>query len=502
MNETFPSDPARSLQEMARAAFARDPSLPIVEFERRWYTWGELRKVAERVSAAIAASGADEHASVAFAPRNCPSALAALLGLIADGRTIKMIFAFQSAAGIARDLVRLKPSVFIAAPRDLTAEVLETARAEGIALLSLADMDVTAVPGLSATQRASDGDAHKEPEIQILTSGTTGAPKQFPIRYTLIAGYLTGGTVLYSSHGADFSKMPPVLLFFPVGNITGIYSTVPTLILGLRIVLLERFSLDGWRDHLRRFRPAQTGLPASALQMVLDADISPSELACIKSCGTGAAPVAPEVQRAFEERYGIPVLLSYGATEFGGRVVSMTSQLYAEWGKKKLGSVGRPVPGAKVRVVDAETGAVLPAGQEGILEVVSPHMGPDWIRTTDIALIDEDGFVFHRARADGAIMRSGFKVLPETIERAMLLHAAIASVAVVGVADRRLGQTPAAAIQLRPGTEKPSISALEAHLREHLLSTHIPTRFRFVEELPRNPSMKVDRLRVRALFEP
>jgi long-chain acyl-CoA synthetase len=500
--ETPHSGQAASLQDMARAAFARDPSLPIIEFEKRWYTWGELRHVAERVSAAIAASDADPRASIAFAPRNCPSALAALLGLIADGRTIKMIFAFQSAAGIARDLVRLKPSIFIAAPRDLSREVLDTARTEGIAVLALSDMDVAAPPGLASTRRPSDPEAPAQPQIQILTSGTTGAPKQFPISYDLIASYLTTGTVLYASHGAEVSKLPPLLLFFPIANITGIYSTVPTLILGLRIVLLERFTLEGWRDHIRRFQPAQTGLPAAAIQMVLDADIPPRELACIKSCGTGAAPVDPAIQRAFEQRYGIPLLLSYGATEFGGRVVAMTSQLYAEWGPKKLGSVGRPVPGAKVRVVDAETGAALPAGREGILEVVSPRMGPDWIRTTDVALIDEDGFVFHRARADGAIMRGGFKILPETIERALLLHAAVAAAAVVGVADRRLGQTPAAAIQLKLGAEQPMVRELEAHLRQHVLATHIPTHWRCVEKLPQTPSMKVDRLAVRALFEP
>ena len=501
MTETPDSGQAEPLQEMARTAFAREPSLPIIEFEQRWYTWGELSHVAERLRAAIAASGADARASVAFAPRNCPSALAALLGLIADGRTIKMIYAFQSAAGIARDLERLKPAIFVAAPRDLSDEVRAAAQREGIAVIALTDMDAVAEPGLSHTRRPTDPHAPARPQIEILTSGTTGAPKQFPIRYELIASFLSAGTTMFSSHGADVYNMPPVLLFFPIGNITGIYSTVPTLILGIRIVLLDRFTLAGWRDHVRRFQPAQTGMPAAAVQLVLDAEIPPAELACIKSFGTGAAPLDPAVQRAFEERYNIPILLSYGATEFGGRVVAMTSALYAEWGKKKLGSVGRPVPGAQVRVIDLETFAILPPDKEGLLEVVSPHMGPHWIRTTDIALIDEDGFVFHRARADGAIMRGGFKILPETIERALLLHPAISAASVVGLADRRLGQTPAAVLQLKSGFAQPSIDHLQAHLRQHVLATHIPTHWRFVEDLPKTPSMKIDRPAVRALFE-
>src|SRR5688572_2704752 len=120
MTQARVSEPTHTLQEQARMALARESSLPIVEYEKRWFTWGELRQLAERLSASIADSGAGPRASIAFAPRNRPSALAGLLGLIAEGRTIKMIYAFQSAAGIVRDLERLKPSVFIAAAQDLS----------------------------------------------------------------------------------------------------------------------------------------------------------------------------------------------------------------------------------------------------------------------------------------------------------------------------------------------------------------------------------------------
>ncbi|MET0285803.1 MAG: fatty acid--CoA ligase family protein [Polyangiales bacterium] len=485
-----------TLQEMARAAFERDPALEVVEFEHRWYTWGELRQVADRLRTLIDESGAG--ASVAFAPRNCPSALAALLGLIAEGRTIKMVYVWQSGAGIARDLERLKPSVFVAAPQELSSEVRETARSLGIALIALTDMDAAFVPGFAHTQREVDPDAPASPQLQILTSGTTGLPKQFPIPYELLTNVLRAGATMFATHGANLATMPPVLLFFPIGNITGIYSTVPTLIQGMRIVLLERFTLDGWRDHVRRFKPPQAGLPAAGVQMVLDADVPREELASIRTIGTGAAPVDPAVQRAFEERYGIPILLAYGATEFGGRVCSMTAADYAQYGQAKLGSVGRAVGGAKIRVVDPETGAELGANEEGLFEVVSPHMGPHWIRTTDLGVIDQDGFVFHRARADGAIMRGGFKVLPETIERALALHASVVGSAVVGVTDRRLGQVPAAAVQLRAPV---SFDELASHLRQHVPATHIPTQWRVIEELPRNASMKVDRAGVRRLFE-
>jgi acyl-CoA synthetase (AMP-forming)/AMP-acid ligase II len=115
-------------------------------------------------------------------------------------------------------------------------------------------------------------------------------------------------------------------------------------------------------------------------------------------------------------------------------------------------------------------------------------------------MIDEDGFLFHRGRADGAIMRGGFKLLPETIERALLLHPAVSAAAVIGVADLRLGQVPVAAVEFKPGTMPPSEADLEAHLRQHVPATHIPVRWRFVDELPRTPSFKVDRPGLCRLF--
>ena len=234
--------------------------------------------------------------------------------------------------------------------------------------------------------------------------------------------------------------------------------------------------------------------------MVLDADVPKAELEGLMAIGSGAAPLDVTVQRKFEEHYGIPILISYGATEFGGPVTATNLKDIEAFGNTKLGSVGRPIGGAQLRIIDAETKDELPAGHEGLLEVISPRIGPDWIRTSDLAMIDEDGFLYHRGRADGAIMRGGFKVLPETIERALLLHPAISAVGVVGVKDRRLGQVPGAVIQFKPGVPKPGPDELEAHLREHVLSTHIPVHWRFVDELPKTLSFKIDRPAVTAMF--
>jgi long-chain acyl-CoA synthetase len=489
-----------TLEELSIRALARESSRPAIEFEKRWVTWGEMRHVAERMASFLDASGVPPRAPVALIARNRPSAVAALLGLIARGCTIRMIYPFQSPAGMARDVERLKPSAVVGAAEEFTDEVHSVLRTHGIAAIAISDMDATSVPGLERCV-CRDIQVPAYPQIEILTSGTTGPPKHFAISFELIARHHVGVQLLPSSQGSDPLHMPPMPLFFPLGNISGIYSTIPTMLRGRRADLWDRFSVAAWHQHVLRHRPELTGLPPAGVQMVLDANIAPADLACIRFLSTGAAPLDPTVQRAFEERYGIPILLSYGATEFAGPVAAMTAELYPEWGKRKFGSVGRPLPGAQLRVTDPETGAVLPAGKEGILEVISPRIGPDWIRTSDVALIDEDGFVFHRGRADGAIIRGGFKLLPETIERALLLQPSVSAAAVVGVRDTRLGEVPAAAIQLKPGFAPPALADLEAHLRAHVLATHIPVKWRFVEELPRNRSMKTDRPAVRRLFE-
>ena len=489
-----------TLEDLTARALAREASQPSIDFEGRWVTWGEMRHVADRIGSFLDASGVQPAAPVALVGRNRPSAVAALLGLIGRGHTIRMVHPFQSPAAMARNVERLSPAALIGAAGEFNDEMRSVLRKHGIAAVAISDMDAAAVPGFEKCERR-EIEIPAQPRIEILTSGTTGPPKHFAIGFDMIARHHVGVHMLTSGKSSDVLEMPPMTLFFPLGNISGIYSTIPTMLRGRRAELWDRFTVQAWHRHVLRYRPELSGLPPAGVQMVLEANIPHADLASIRFLSTGAAPLDPTVQRSFEERYGIPILLSYGATEFAGPVAAMTADLYPEWGKRKFGSVGRPAAGAQLRIVDPETGAVLPAGKEGILEVISPRIGPDWIRTSDVALLDEDGFLFHHGRADGAIVRGGFKLLPETIERALLLHPSVSAAAVVGLPDARLGQVPVAVIQLKPGVASASAADLEAHLRAHLLATHVPVKWRFVEELPRNASMKTDRLAVRRLFE-
>ena len=487
-----------ALRELAAEALDRPVDRPAIEYSGRWYGWGELHAIAQGLWDALDASGIAADAPVAFVPRNRPSSVAALLALLATGRTIRMVYAFQSAGGIARDIEQRRAAAVILDAEDMTAEVAAMLARTGMAAIALdpleARLATAATPAAGFEVLGAD-----TPGIEILTSGTTGPPKSFALAFATIERHFF--KFLPPPEGARAEDVPPFILYFPIGNISGIYSTVPILIRGQRAVLLERFSIAAWHDYVVRYRPAHSGVPPSMLQQLLEADIPAEDLSSIKAMGIGAAPLDPRVHRAFEARYGIPILLSYGATEFAGPVTAMTADLVATWGEAKFASVGRALPGAQLRIVDPDSGALLPPGGEGLLEVISPRLEPTWIRTADLGMIDADGFLFLRGRADGAIMRGAFKIIPESVERALLEHPSIAEAAVVGVADNRLGEVPAAVVRIKTQHAQPDPHMLERHLRERLLAPHIPVHWRFCAELPRTPSHKIDRPAVRRLFE-
>ena len=140
--------------------------------------------------------------------------------------------------------------------------------------------------------------------------------------------------------------------------------------------------------------------------------------------------------------------------------------------------------------------------ETGLLEVKPGQLGPasDWIRTTDIARIDGDGFLWILGRADQAIIRGGFKVHPEDVAKTLMEHPAVREAAVVGVPDVRLGSVPAAAIILKAGLAAPPLEKLESWLRERLLPYQLPVYLRFVADFPRTPSMKPSAPGLQALF--
>jgi acyl-CoA synthetase (AMP-forming)/AMP-acid ligase II len=470
-----------------------------IEFGGRWYSGDDITKYANAIATVLRDAGVADGAPVGLVVRNRLQHAAAIIGFLAAGRPISMIYSFQSPDSIGRDIEKLQLSAIIADRGDWTDEVITAAKRAGSAgvAISLATPRVAAVEGLKRRD-GSRRHAMVEPGValQILTSGTTGPPKRQAIK----APVLERTVFSVTSGEAAAPDAPPEFAYWQFGGI-GVCQLVAGVHNGRRIVMLERFSVDGFVNAIKTYGIKRSGVQPAVFRMLLDADIPKEDLASLDFLISASGPLDPETRDEFEKHFDLPVRLAYGATEFAGSLCAWTNDLHDEFGASKRNSVGRPLPDTQVRVVDPNTGADLPPGEQGLLEAKVAPISPDWIRTTDIASIDTDGFVTLHGRADGAINRGGFKILPETVRHVLISHPAVRDACVVGVPDKRLGQVPFAAIEIARGMSAPSEDELKDLVRTSLPVYNVPVAFAVVDQLPRNPALKVSLPAVAALYQ-
>lgn len=471
-----------------------------IAYGGRWRSWAWVKRLADQLDEALTAAGVPAGAPVALIARNRPASVAAFAAQIAARRPTSMIYSAQSQAALAADVGALRAAAVLADPQDWTPALIAAAALAGSAGIAVADDEDRPVRPVAGVERVGAGPHHAVAEgvgFELLSSGTTGAPKRVPLLWATVASATRDSGKVYAG---TTQRQAPLLMLHPMGNVAGVSYLCPPLANGQSIVLLEKFAVARWVEAVSTYGPARCSLPPAAVRMVMDAEVPREALSSLTIVAVGGGRIEPELQTAFEERYGIPILTAFGATEFAGVVAGWTVDLYREYGPAKRGSAGRASPGVALRIVDRETYQPLPAGAVGLLSARVDRLGPDWIRTTDLASLDGDGFLFLHGRADGAINRGGFKIPPVVVEDVLRQHPAVADAAVVARPDPRLGEVPAAAVELVSGAAPTSAEDLIAFARDRLLAYQVPVEVRIVEALPRNASMKVSTPQVRALF--
>lgn len=493
------------LSRRVRTVTGLDPDAIAIEFEGRSYPWRILGDAIEDLDRVLADAGASGVRRIGIVLRNAPPHVAALIATIGTGRTIVTLSPFHGDAGLADDVRALHPSVIVASSADWGRPALAEAAAEEGAVRLVVGEDASIAlaegdqPSAPPGDEADDGIA-----VLMLTSGTTGRPKRVPLAYAaLTAAYDAAG------HGAEMSaeaslKPGAAILWTSLVHIGGLYYAIANVVEGRRVALLERFDVARWAALVAEHRPRLVSLNPTAMRMVLDSDVPDDLLSHALAVMSGTAPLPPEQAAEFEARFGVPVLMTYGATEFAGAVAGWSLRDRRTWGDRKPGAVGRAFPGIELRVLDRDTGEPLPTGQVGLLQVRGrqlPAGAEQWTPTTDLASLDDDGFLSIHGRADDAINRGGFKIVPSIITDALEAHPAVARAVAVGVPDRRLGAVPVAAVELRPGADVPQPDELRRWCTERLTKYQVPVAVKIVDELPRTPSMKVSQPMVRALFE-
>jgi acyl-CoA synthetase (AMP-forming)/AMP-acid ligase II len=468
------------------------PDQPAIEFERRWSSWGEVGENARRI-ASLVGQHRGSHPQVGVLLRNTPEHVATFLGVLLAGATLVVINPARGDERTRSDITALRLPIVVGTAADLGTLV---APSNATTLLTISGL--TEPPVVVATATPSPADDRPGVAVRMLTSGTTGPPKRIDLTYDVLARSVLGGD-------ADAVPAPTAprsgvaIVNAPLVHIGGVFRVLQCVTEARSFVLLPRFELDRWADAVRRHRPKTVSLVPAALRMVLHSDLSRDDLAGIRAVTSGTAPLSAEDADAFAEKYGIPVLTSYAATEFGGGVAGWTLPDHQMHWSTKRGSVGRASLGAQLRVVD-DYGNPIGPDEAGLLEVKPGQLGPtaEWIRTTDLARIDADGFLWILGRADQAIIRGGFKVMPDDVRTALENHPAVQGAAVVGRADHRLGETPVAMVELRDAV---TVDDLVEFLRTRLARYEIPTDIAVVETIPRTPSGKADLRAVRRYFD-
>ena len=495
-----------------RAIMGVDPARAAIEFEGGDHSWGDLAQGVAAIEALLGELSLPPDARIGVLLRNRPGHVAAIVAVIAADRCLVTLNPLLPDAKLRADLAQLDLPVVIVDEGDVArAGLVEAAVAAGSAVIAIDPRLLHArliAPG-SATgdaDRVSPGVA-----IEMLTSGTTGNPKRVPLSRAAFDASFAGFTSY--ERGKSFDDPPRlssgvVMVVNPLTHIGGIYGCIGALMAGRRIVLIEKFSVAAWVDAVRRNRPKVAPAVPSAVRMLLEADVDPADLTSLTALISGTAPLPADLVDAFLEKYDVPILSNYGATEFAGAVAGWSIDDFRALWRLKRGAAGRIHANVRARIVDAESGAPLPIGDEGLLEIQGEQLGIDyppggerWLRTTDRAALDADNFLYVRGRADNAIVRGGFKVHPDDVVAALVRHPAVREAAVVGVADERLGAVPAAAVILKDGHAAPDAETFRTWLRQHLIPYQVPVHVRFVADYPRTPAMKPSTPGVRALFE-
>ncbi|MEE6137803.1 AMP-binding protein [Mycobacterium sp. 050128] len=477
------------LSQRIAAVLDLQPSAPAIEYDGRWLSWGQIGEAARRM-ASVTAEHSDNPA-IGMLLRNRPGQVAAFLGVLLGGGTVVTINPSRGDERTRADIAALQLPLVVGEPDDLATLV-----APGTPTMPVSGR--LAEPGESVGPH--DGrTAATQIAVRMLTSGTTGPPKRIDLSYDMLAR---------SVMGPDPDRAPApqelrrgvAIMNSPLVHIGGVFRVLQCVTEARSFVLLERFELNAWAQAVRTHRPRAVSLVPAALRTVLHSELSRTDLDSIRAVTCGTAPLSADDADAFTEKYGIPVLTSYAATEFGGGVAGWTLADYRNHWATKRGSVGRANPGTQLRVVD-EAGTPLGADQVGLLEVKPGQLGRSvqWMRTTDLARIDADGFLWIVGRADQAIIRGGFKVMPDDVRVALEGHPAVAGAAVIGRPDTRLGETPVAMVELRdsPATDT---EALVDYLRTRLARYEIPTEIAIVGAIPRTPSGKADLSEIRRFF--
>jgi len=360
---------------------------------------------------------------------------------------------------------------------------------------------VERVPGaFSATDRDDQDVA-----VILYTSGTTGRPKGVALSHANLASNARSAAGLY-----ELDRTAWALAVLPLSHSYGLTVMNAGNILGTRAVLLRWFNPEGVLGAIERFRvQSMSAVPTMFVYLLHYPDAARFDTSSMRLWGSGAAPLPIEIVEPFEKAFGGQILEGYGLTE-----ASPVVSAHRLSGPRKLGSVGQPLPGVEVKILDDDDRELSPGelgevcvrgpnvmlGYYGLPEETSRTLRGGWLHTGDIGRLDADSFLYIVERKKDLIIRGGFNIYPREVEEVLYAHPKVAEAAVVGMRDALMGEDVLAFVALKPGAQASTDEILN-FCQARLAKFKCPKRVRFVDALPKNPVGKILRKELRALAD-
>lgn len=485
------SNLAQSLLETA----AEHDGHPALRMDDAVLTYGEFRDAALRVAASLRARGVAPGDRVGMVLPNVLSFPVVFYGALLAGAAVVPMNPLLKAREVEYYL-RDSGARLVVALEGSADPVVEAAGAVGVTAVTvgpgLPEPLMDAEPLSAVVERADDDLA-----VILYTSGTTGQPKGAELTHANMAGNARTTADTLAENTADDVIMGCLPLFHVFGLTCGLNTAV---LKGSTLTLLPRF--DGSkalsviaRDQVTIF----DGVPTMFSGMLHSPEAGEHDVSSLRLCVSGGSAMPVEVMRSFEETFGCTILEGYGLSETSP--VASFNHPHAE---RKPGSIGTPIAGVEMRLVD-DDGADVPAGEVGEIairgeNVMRGYWGkpeetaaaiPDgWFRTGDLARQDDDGYFFIVDRKKEMIIRGGYNVYPREIEEALYEHPAVAEVACIGVAHPELGEEVAAAVALKPGASA-EVDELREFAKARVAAYKYPRHLWLVDSLPKGPTGKI-----------
>ena len=472
--------------EILDAAAASDPARTALIIDGRAISYGELAATARRCGAALAARGVAAGDRVA----------------VVDGGSLLSIATLLAAARIGAAAALMNPAL---TPPELR-ELLKNAGCAGVGVAAEAYADRLREAGASTVLTESDlgrssalvpepADTPDDADALILfTSGTTGLPKAVGITSGQLNMRIRGMSAPFHADATPSVGMMCVP-FFHVGGSLGMLGSLHS---GNTSVVQTRFDAGEWLRLVSAHRVSATFLVPTMLQRILDhPDFADTDLTSLVAVayGAAAAPVAL-VRRAMAALPNVAFANVFGQTETLGAYTTLMPADHRD--PARAGSVGRPLPGVQVRVVDPATGDDVEPGTVGELWVnTAQNVTGGWLHTGDLGRQDCDGYIFPSGRLSDTINRGGEKFGPIEVEEALRSHPAVSDAAVAGIADEELGQRVGAAVV---ASVPVTLEELRSHCRDVIAYFKLPERLAIVDQIPYSATGKVSRHQIAKLI--